>query len=98
MKLIRAPTAIKAKPRPITSNNTGLKLEICSFAFATRFVTKSVGNSIICDRVEGCTPLAHNSTPYFTVFIMKNRTWLAIAKARNTPITDATRGKNAVIE
>lgn len=52
--LISAPMAKRASKSPITNKSNGEKFAIWVFAFASKFVTKSVGNSIMYKWGEGC--------------------------------------------
>jgi hypothetical protein len=55
MKLIKAPTAVKASKSPIINNINGEKLAICVFALAVKPAINPVGNSIINKKYDGGT-------------------------------------------
>ena len=52
-----APTAISARESPMIKSSNGEKFAIWVFAFATKSVVKSVGNSIIPGGARIYTPL-----------------------------------------
>ena len=53
MKLTRAPITKTESKSPMIKSSNGEKFAICVLALAVKFVTKSVGNSIIVTKSDG---------------------------------------------